>query len=159
MLKKSLVGLFAVFIFNVAAFAQEAYTPAANSAERKAILNALRVPVEKELNQKIQFSIDHFKVQGNWAFVFGEPQNTTGGEPNYQITPYADEVKEGIFDNNFQALLKKTNGKWKVVASAIGCTDVCWIGWDEAYNAPKTIFPTVNNFSLNSFAPVVYFLA
>ena len=129
-----------IFIFAVAAFAQAAYTPAKDSAERKAVLAALRVPVEKELKQKIQFSIQNFKVSGNWAFVNGEPQNSSGGEPDYKNTRYAEYITEGAFDNNFQALLKKTSGKWKVVTYAVGCTDVCWLGWDEQYKAPKAIF-------------------
>jgi len=139
-LKKSLFSLAAIFVFAAASFAQMAYTPAQDSAERKAILSALRVPVEKELKQKIQFSIQNFKVQGNWAFVNGEPQNSSGGEPNYKNTKYQAQVSDGAFDNNFQALLKKTGGKWKVVTYAIGCTDVCWLGWGEQYKAPKAIF-------------------
>lgn len=130
-----------VLIFAFSAFAQNARTPAKDSAERKAILNALRVPIEKELKQKIQFSVQTIKVQGIWAFVYGEPQNSSGGAPNYKITKYKDEVREGFFDNNFQALLKKTGGKWRVVTYAIGCTDVCWLGWDEEFKTPKAIFP------------------
>lgn len=141
MLKKLSFGLFVILIFSCAAFAQKVYTPEKGSAERTAIVNALRVPVEKELRQKIQFSIQTIKVQGNWAFINGEPQSASGGEPDYKITKYADALEEGIFDNNFQALLKKTKGKWKVVEFAIGCTDVCWLGWDEMYKAPKVIFP------------------
>lgn len=125
-------------------FAQTAYTPAKDSAERKVILAALRVPVEKELKQKIQFSIDNFKVQGNWAFLNGEPQNTSGGQPDYNITKYKQEFEEGVFDNNFQALLKKTGGKWKIITYAIGCTDVCWFGWDKEFKAPKAIFPAMD---------------
>lgn len=68
MLKKALFSLMIVALLVTAAFAQSAYTPARDSLERKAILNALRVPVERELKQNIQFSIQHFKVQGNWAF-------------------------------------------------------------------------------------------
>ena len=141
MLKKSIISLSLIFALAIASFSQTAYTPAKDSAERKAILSALRVPVEKELKQKIQFSIQNLKVQGNWAFVNGAPQNSAGGAPNYKNTKYQDRISDGAFDNNFQALLKKTGGKWKVVTSAIGCTDVCWLGWDEKYNAPKTIFP------------------
>ena len=142
MLKKSFFCSFIIFVFAAAAFAQEesTYTPADDSAERKAILNALRVPFEKELKQKIQFSIENFKVRGDWAFVSGAPQNSSGGTPNYKNTPYQKAVSEGAFDNNFQALLKKTGGKWKVATYAIGCTDVCWLGWDEKYKAPKAIF-------------------
>lgn len=141
MLKKLSVGLFTILILSCAAFAQKAYTPEKSSKERTSIINALRVPVENELRQKIQFSIQTIKVQGNWAFVNGEPQSASGGEPDYAITKYADAIEEGMFDNNFQALLKKTGGKWKVVEFAIGCTDVCWIGWDEQFKAPKAIFP------------------
>jgi hypothetical protein len=141
MLKKSVFGLFVILAFASAALAQSAYTPAKNSAERTAILNALRLPIEKSLKQKIQFSIDSFKVQGNWAFLNGAPQNASGSTPNYKNTPYQEAFDEGVFDNNFQALLKKTGGKWKVVTYAIGCTDVCYLTWWKNYKAPKAIFP------------------
>jgi len=44
----------------------------------------------------------------------------SGGEPNYKNTKYWEAYKEGMFDNNFQALLKKTGGKWRVITYAIG---------------------------------------
>ncbi len=141
MVKKLILTLSIVFIFAFSVFAQTVNSPAKSSAERTAILNALRVPVEKELKQKIQFSIQTIKTQGNWAFVNGEPQNASGGEPDYKNTPYHDAIENGTFDNNFQALLKKTGGKWKVVTYAVGCTDVCWLGWDKEFKAPKAIFP------------------
>ncbi len=141
MLRKYFVVLSITLVFAFSTFAQTVHTPEKGSAERAAILNALRVPVEKELKQKIQFSIQTIKTQGAWAFVNGEPQNATGGEPDYKNTTYQDAIENGAFDNNFQALLKKTGGKWKVVTYAVGCTDVCWIGWDEKYKAPKAIFP------------------
>ena len=144
MLKKLSVSLFAILILSCAAMAQKVYTPEKGSAERTAILNALRVPVEKELKQKIQFSTETFKVQGNWAFINGAPQSANGGEPDYAKTKYASAIEDGVFDNNFQALLKKTGGKWKVVTFAIGCTDVCWIGWDKDYKAPKAVFPATD---------------
>ena len=122
-------------------FGQSAYTPEKGSPERKAILDALRVPVERDLKQKIVFVADNFKVQGNWAFVGGTPQNTNGGSPDYGRTKYADAVDSGAFDNNFFALLKKTAGKWKVTTYAIGCTDVCFTDWWSRYKAPKAIFP------------------
>lgn len=141
MLKKSLFGLFIVLIFASGAAAQAVYTPAKNSAERTAILNALRVPVEKQLKQKISFSIDHFKSNGEWAFLSGEPRTPGGARPNYRNTPLREAVEAGVFDNNFFALLRKTGGKWRVVTSAIGCTDVCYATWWKDYRAPKAIFP------------------
>lgn len=120
---------------------QNVYTPEKGSAERKAIVDALRVPVERELKQKVIFAAEHFNVSGNWAFLGGAPQNTSGGEPDYLGTRYAEAQQEGIFDNNFFAVLKKTAGKWKVVRYAIGCTDVCYSDWWARYKAPKAIFP------------------
>lgn len=121
--------------------AQSAYTPEKGSAERKAILDALRVPVERELKQKVVFAIDNFKVQGTWAFVSGTPQNASGGQPDYSNTQYAEAVDSGAFDNNFFALMRKTGSKWKIVTRAIGCTDVCFADWWSRYKAPKAIFP------------------
>ena len=121
--------------------AQTAHTPEKGSTERKAILDALRVPVERDLKQKIVFAADHFLVQGNWAFISGRPQTSDGGEPNYRNTKYRNAVDAGAFDNNFFALLKRTGGVWRVTKYMIGCTDVCYTDWWRTYRAPKAIFP------------------
>lgn len=141
MLKKSLFSLLVVAILATVSFAQKVYTPGKGSAERTAILSALRVPVEKELKQKIQFSVEEFKSNGTWAFLSGDPQNMSGGKPNYKGTEYQEAIDADMFDNNFFALLKKTGGKWKVITYDIGCTDVCYAGWWKKYKAPKAIFP------------------
>jgi hypothetical protein len=141
MLKKSLSGLFIILVLACSIFAQKVYTPDKGSAERTAILNALRVPVEKELKQKIVFSVENFNVQGAWAFLSGDPQGANGGRPNYRGTPYQEAINADMFDNNFFAVLRKTGGKWKVVTYAIGCTDVCYATWWREYKAPKAIFP------------------
>src|SRR5262245_32169727 len=45
------------------------YTPEKGSPERKAIVDALRVPVERKLRQEVIFKIDHLKVMNGWAFL------------------------------------------------------------------------------------------
>jgi hypothetical protein len=125
----------------IPAVSQSVYTPEKGSPERKAILDALRIPVERDLKQPIVFVPDNFKVQGTWAFVSGVPQAPGGGSPNYVGTKYAEAENEGAFDNNFFGLLRKTGGKWKVTTYAIGCTDVCFADWWQRYRAPKAIFP------------------
>ena len=141
--KASLV--FVIFLLSAAAAAQSVYTPEKGSPERKAIMDALRVPVERDLKQKIVFVADNFNVQGNWAFVSGTPQNTSGGEPNYRGTKYWEAQDQGAFDNNFFALFRKTGGKWRVVTYLIGCTDVCYAYWWNEHKAPKGIFPYTEN--------------
>ena len=120
---------------------QSVHEPEKGSSERKAILDALRVPVERDLKQKIVFAPDHFRVQGAWAFISGSPQNANGGRPNYRNTKYRDAVDSGAFDHNFFALLRRTGGKWRVTTYALGCTDVCYLDWWRKYRAPKAIFP------------------
>jgi hypothetical protein len=143
MLKKSFFGWCLISIFAAFALAQEevATTPAPDSVERMAIMNALQTPIEKELKQKIRFTIKHFKATDTWAFIHGEPLTLKLVQPNYAGTPYQKRIDDGAFDNNYQALLKKTAGKWKLIAYQIGCTDVCWLDWDKKHKAPKAIFP------------------
>ena len=138
---KHTFGLLLLLAAASVASAQSAYTPEKGSPERKAILDALRIPVERDLKRKVVFVADNFKVQGNFAFVSGTPRNSGGEDPDYARTKYADQVDSGAFDNNFFALLKKTGGKWRVAAYAIGCTDVCYAYWWREHRAPKAIFP------------------
>ena len=138
---KRILPVLLILITAAALAAQEAHTPEKGSPERKAILDALRVPIERDLKQKVVFVAENFKVQGSWAFVSGTPQNASGERPDYSRTKYADAVDSGAFDNNFFALLKKTAGKWKVSTYAIGCTDVCYADWWSRFRAPKAIFP------------------
>jgi hypothetical protein len=120
--------------------AQEASTPAPGSAERKAIADALRAPVEKELKQKVVFKIDHLKVSGEWAFLRGVPQRPGGGKVDYNATPYRRRIEDGVFDDWICALLRRRAGKWQVVKYVIGATDVVYEGWGEEYEAPSEIF-------------------
>ena len=122
-----------------AAFAQTTETPAESSPENAAVLKALSVPVSKALKQKITFSTDKLKVQGNWAFVSGQAKNAEGGEPNWKITKYQAFIDSGDFEDNLFALLKKTKGKWRVVTYLMNCHDVCYLDWEKKYRAPKAI--------------------
>ena len=118
----------------------QALTPAKGSAERKGILDALRVPVQRELNTKVQFKIDSIKTQSGWAFIRGVPQQTSGAKIDYSKTKYAEQVRQGMFDDWIGALLRKKNGKWTVVTYVIGATDVAYEPWPKQYGAPRAIF-------------------
>ena len=131
--------LLLIFVAVPAARAQTT-TPAAGSAERKAIAAALRAPVERELKQKVIFKIEHLKLQGGWAFLRGVPQRPDGGEVNYGSTPYGQRIEDGVFDDGIVALLRKKAGKWQVVKYVIGATDVPYVTWDKDYKAPSAIF-------------------
>jgi hypothetical protein len=141
-----LVGICPIVVFSMAAaFGQlggtTTYTPEKGSPERKAIVDALRVPIEKKLKQPVIFKIDHLKVQSGWAFLLSSPQKPDGGAIDYRGTVYQDAVDAGAFDNGVVALLRNVNGKWKVIQYVIGATDVPYVDWDKTYRAPRAIFP------------------
>lgn len=133
--------LFAILLLSATVMAQSGpYTPKAGSAERKAIMDALRVPVVKRLLKPVVFKVDHLKVQGGWAFMKGVPQQPNGKPMDYRGTGYERAQKDGIFDDWICALLRKQGTKWQVVEFVIGATDVVYIGWDEKHKAPPAIF-------------------
>lgn len=140
-MRRTLFITFLIVLSFTAAAAQSVYTPEKGSAERKAILDALRVPVERQLKQKVVFAAENFNVDGNWAFIGGQPQSADGGALDYSATQYAEAQRQGMFDSNIFALLKKTAGTWRVVTFRIGCTDVCYADWWKRYKAPKAVFP------------------
>lgn len=115
------------------------YSPEKNSPERKAIFDALREPVSKELKQDVSFIADKFNVQGDWAFIAGKVRNADGGEPNWKITKYQEFIESGDFEDNLFALLKKKDDKWTVVTYLMNCLDVCYLEWDKEHKAPKAI--------------------
>ena len=119
---------------------EEPYTPAPRTAERKAIADALRVPVEKEMKKSVVFKIDHLKVQGGWAFLRGVPQRPDGKPMDYSSTSYRRQKELGMFDDQISALLQKKGEKWVVVTYNIGATDVVYLDWAEKYKAPPAIF-------------------
>ena len=133
------LSLFSTLLCASTALAQ--YTPEKGSEERKAIADALRVPIEKKLKQSVVFNIDHLKVEDDWAFMLGAPRKPGGGRLDYSKTIYAEAQAAGMFDDNICALLHKVRGRWTVVKYVLGATDVPYIGWDEQYRAPSGIFP------------------
>src|SRR5215469_5738450 len=80
-----------------AAAQNQPYTPEKGSAERKAIVDALRVPVERTLHQPVIFKIDSLKVLNGWAFLLGAPRRPDGGTIDYSRTPFKDAYEHGGF--------------------------------------------------------------
>ncbi len=115
-------------------------TPKPGSQERKAIMDALRVPIEKDLKQKVIFKVDTLRVQKDWAFLGGVPLRENGKPIDYRKTHYRDAFESDAFDDSVYALLKKSKKGWRVKAFVIGATDVAWDGWDKEFGAPRAIF-------------------
>lgn len=113
------------------ALAGPTYTPKAGSAERKAIIDALRQPVSKKVKTRAIFELGYFKVRDGWAMVSGSALKANG-------TRFGDEFLWG----EVTALLRREKKTWRVLVWGFASgTDV----FDEARKkypqAPRSIFP------------------
>lgn len=77
------------------------YTPKPGSAERTAILNALRVPIQREAGEKIVFHHVTIRVENGWAWVVALSKDKSGKK-----MPLGDLMTQG--------LLRKVKGRWRV---------------------------------------------
>jgi len=109
----------------LAMLALSAAAPA--SPQRKAVLDALRPPVEAKIGRSVEFVVQVLRVEDGWAFVMADPQRKSG-KP-IDGNRYFDD-----FDNmdglRVDAVLQLKGGRWRIVDLAIGATDVwyCDVG-------------------------------
>ncbi|MDX2309272.1 MAG: hypothetical protein NW216_13610 [Hyphomicrobium sp.] len=135
----------AVFAVVVSARAANAvWTPKQGSDERKIVLNAARVPIEKDLGQPIVFEIKSLRVSDEWAFVYGKPKRESGGEVDWRKSIYADDVKDDSFSRLAAVLLARDGQGWRVITYSVGFSDVVWQSWDEEFGAPAWLWPPLN---------------
>lgn len=117
----------------------QATTPKKGSEERTAILDSVRAPLEKAIDQKVIFVVEHMKVDGDWAFVKAVPKTKDGEAISYKGTEFEEEADEA--DELTIALLQKKDKKWVLVEHGYFTTDVWWIDlWERHKGCPKTIF-------------------
>lgn len=137
----SFVIVFAVSaLLSVATRAADFVTPERGSAERSAILDAVRVPVEKELGPRVVFVVRTLRMGEGWAFLSAEPQRPSGAPIDYRLTPYAEDVAADVFGGEVAALLRWEDGAWVLRAYSLGHTDVVWDTWDQDFGAPRALF-------------------
>lgn len=100
-------------------------------AERRAILDALRPVVVRELGGPVEFVVTQMRVIEPYAFVIVTPQRPGGG-----VIPTPSEEMDGV---RTEAILTKANGRWGVTHHGIGATDVWYAG--ETKNYPAGLIP------------------
>jgi len=114
------------------------YEPARGSAERAAILDALRPAVEGQLRPPVEFTVSRLRVEDGWAFAEVEPQRPGGRAIDAAALRLDTEIMDGL---TTWALLKKQRGGWTLVEWIIGPTDVAWSDWPAMHGTPRGIFP------------------
>jgi len=126
MRKRVLVaGVVAAAAAAVSVRAQTVRTPRVGSAERNAILDAIRPSVESKFKVPIEFVVSKLSVSGNMALVIALPQPRGGGELPWQNFLSQDEYELGGVE--VSAVVRKDAGRWTLVESGIGATDVWWV--------------------------------
>jgi hypothetical protein len=103
------------------------------SAARKAVMDALRPRVEKEIGPKVIFSVTEAKAIGSWAFVIATPKRPGGKAVDYSKTKFAKAAKAGQFEDRVVAILSKKAGKWSVYLFSFGATDDPVAGWMDKH--------------------------
>jgi hypothetical protein len=123
----TLTRIFLILALAACTVRAEVYEPKPGSPERKAIMDAMRVPVAKHVGKPVLFT-GNPKVSGEWARFEGDVA-TVDGKP-----PKGDAKFELELD--FFALLRKEEGEWKVLSWGFS-------GDISAYQEAKKKFPKV----------------
>lgn len=109
------------------------YTPKKVSAERRAIMNAVRPQLGDGRHTPV-ITPYHFKVERGWAYILGGFDYAGGSKPGGQFA-------EGS-GTNFSVLLRRENRKWRVKRFVYN-GDVQEPKFIKAFpQAPRAIFKT-----------------
>lgn len=120
--------------------AQSIVLVARGSPERKAILDVVRVPVERRLGIKVIFEVERLAIFGDWAFAEVHPRTEAGGRIDYRRTRYARDYVPDLDSDLVLALLRRSGASWVLVQEAFLPTDVVWEEWVKSYKLPRRLF-------------------
>jgi hypothetical protein len=101
-----------------------AAAPAPGTAQRRALMDAVRPAIETALRSPVEFVVQRAAVQDGWALVIADPQRPGGG---VILAPHLgpEEERDGLTVN---AVLRFRDGRWNLIDYAIGPTDVWYCG-------------------------------
>lgn len=98
--------------------------PLPGSAQRAAILDALRPLVMRELRSPVEFVVRQVRVEQGWALLIADSQRPGGGAIDTSRVPRGDELD----NTTVYAILRFRNGRWTVHDHVVGPTDVWFCG-------------------------------
>jgi hypothetical protein len=111
------------------------------NAEQAAMTAALADAAAPDIGQPVRFTASVMRVRDEWGWLVAQPWTPEGAAIDWSRTNYAQRARDGVLDGNgtTYALLKNENGHWRVLAFAIGPTDVAWADWPQRYGAPADL--------------------
>jgi hypothetical protein len=109
--------------------------------ERDAMAAALASAATPEIGIPVSFAVTTKRVDGDWGWLVAQPWTPDGAAIDWSTTRYATQAQEGVLDGGgtTYALLRRDAGNWRVVAFAVGPTDVAYADWPERYGAPASL--------------------
>lgn len=116
------------------------HTPQRGSAERRAIMDAARVPVSAAIGQTVIFRVSVLRSDGDWAYLQAEPRNPDGSALDWSRTRFAEDWAMDAMSDVIMVLLRRSGSGFQVVDHIIGPTDVAWYDWLDRYGLPEALF-------------------
>jgi hypothetical protein len=121
-------------------FALEVVQIGRDSPERKAILDAARASVERQLGIKVVFVVARLAVFGEWAYAVLRPRDAAGNRIDYRRTLIAKDFDPEQDSDHYGVLLRRNGATWALVEEALLPTDVYWSEWETKYKLPRALF-------------------
>lgn len=114
------------------------------NAQELAMTTALAQAAAADIGQPVKFTASVTRVRNEWGWLVAQPWTPEGAALDWSRTRYAQRAQDGVLDGNgtTYALLKNENGQWRVLAFAVGPTDVAWADWAQRYGAPADLMQT-----------------
>lgn len=100
---------------------------------------AVQEAIAVKLGMPVMLDVQMARPHEDWMFLAGRPLSADGRPIDYTRTPYAQDLAEGFFDDNFSALVRRrvqSGGGWDVVELSLGATDAPFIDWFERHGLP-----------------------
>lgn len=111
-------------------------------AERDALLATARAATAAHLGLQPGpvLQPEALRTRDGWAFLTTRLRDASGQRFDYAGTDQHAAALAGAKSDRCVALLQRQpSGTWKVIALAVGPTDVAWQGWAAQYQAPAEL--------------------
>src|SRR3954468_12738056 len=79
--------------------AQRVHTPAAGTPERRLLMDALRLRMQRALNRPMIFEVRQLRGRGSGAFAEVVPKRPDGSPFDYRGTPLEEGRRDGVVDD------------------------------------------------------------
>ena len=123
------------------AHGQQIVFPEPGSSLRTEFLDVARPQFESETQGQVEFVVRRLAVMRDWVFGHVSPTRPGGRPIDWRNTKYRRDLSTGLFfPEHSLFLLKRMNGSWSLVESAIGPPEPVWEEWLVKYNLPRRLF-------------------